>query len=124
MGQGRYGSVQSGSVELDNKRQPTVIYSIVDERLNCEEKRCMLKDLDVLIRSRKHLNVIELIGICEDLSTVNIVLEYATANLKDMLLNSRNAAQGKISAIAEPTFLEFAIQICKGMAHLESKHVN
>lgn len=124
LGQGRFGSVQSGTVEQDHNSYSAAIYSIIDERLNCEEKRCMLKDLDTLIRIGKHDNVIELIGICEDLETVNVVLEHATTNLKDMLLNSRNATQGKISTIREATLLDFAIQICKGMAHLESKHVN
>lgn len=83
----------------------------------------MLRDLSVLIRSQKHINVIKLIGICEDLDTVNVVVEHTSTNLKEMLLNSRNGSQGKISTIPETTLIDFAIQICKGMAHLESKHV-
>lgn len=123
LGQGRFGFVQSGTVEVDNMTQTASIYSIIDERLNCEEKRCMLKDLDTLIKAGKHQNVMELVGICEDLDTVNVVLHYATTNLKDMLLNSRNGNQGRISTIREVTLIDYSLQICKGMAHLESKHV-
>lgn len=123
LGQGRYGSVQTGYVDIDMNPKPVSIYGIVDERLNGEEKQNMLKDLSILIKSLSHINVIELIGICEDLDTVNVVMEQPSTNLKDMLLNSRNGSQGKISTITETTLIEYAIQICKGMAHLDSKHV-
>ncbi|KAJ8951927.1 hypothetical protein NQ318_013593 [Aromia moschata] len=89
-----------------------------------ELKRAMLQDLDVLIKVGKHENLIGLIGTCETSQMVCIILEYVSMNLKDLLLGSRDSLPGRFSNMSEVQALDIAIQVARGMAHLESCKVD
>lgn len=123
LGSGKFGLVHSGTVHKDNILKTVAVYSIADGKLQPSDKRAMLKDLDTLIRAEKHENVIELIGTCESIDTVCVVLEYVSANLKELLLGCRNNSPGFFCNISCYQLLDIATNIAKGMAHLESKNV-
>lgn len=120
LGVGRYGRVNSGTIQENNTLIPVAAYSIQDKKMSQETKRSMLQDLDVLIKVGKHENLISLIGTCETASVVCVILDYASMNLKDLLLGSRDALPGRFSNMSEAQALDIAIQIASGMAHLEA----
>ncbi|KAJ8983439.1 hypothetical protein NQ317_013201 [Molorchus minor] len=68
----------------------------------------------------RHENLIGLIGTCETSQMVCIILDYVSMNLKDLLLGSRDTQSGRFSYMSEAQALDIAIQIARGMAHLES----
>lgn len=116
--------VHSGTVHKESQLKTVAIYSIADGKLEAVDKRAMLKDLDTLIRAEKHENVIELVGTCESLETVCVVLEYVSTNLKELLLGCRNNSPGSFCNISSYQLLDLAVGIAKGMAHLEQRKVN
>ncbi|RZC35618.1 tyrosine-protein kinase Wsck, partial [Asbolus verrucosus] len=120
LGIGRFGRVNSGSVYENNTLIPVAAYSIQDKKLSPEDKKNMLRDLDLLIKTGKHDNIIALIGTCETSQIVLVVLEYVSMNLKDLLLGSRDSLPGRFSNMTENQALDIAINVSKGMAHLES----
>ncbi|KAJ8945598.1 hypothetical protein NQ314_009123 [Rhamnusium bicolor] len=120
LGVGKFGRVNSGTLHENNTLIPVAAYSISDKKMPQDTKRAMLQDLDMLIKVGKHENLIGLIGTCETAQTVSVILEYVSMNLKDLLLGSRDALPGRFSNMSEVQALDIAIQIAKGMAHLES----
>lgn len=99
------------------------VYSINDKKISQEDKKNMLRDLDVLIRIGKHENMVALVGTCETTQMVFVVLEYVSMNLKDLLLGSRDSLPEKFSNMTENQALDIAINIARGMAHLASNKV-
>lgn len=124
LGQGKFGLIHSGTVQKESDLQTVAVYSIADKKLAPSEKRSMLRELDTLIRADKHQNVLQLIGTCESVDTVCIVLENSQGNLKELLLNSRNNLPSTFCILSENQLLDIGINIAKGMAHLESKKVS
>ncbi|KAJ8923476.1 hypothetical protein NQ315_010054 [Exocentrus adspersus] len=120
LGVGKYGRVNSGTVHENNTLVPVAVYSIQDKKMSQEIRKSMLHDLDVLIKVGKHDNLIGLVGTCETSQVVSIILDYVSMNLKDLLLGSRDNLPGTFSNMSEAQALDIAIQIAKGMAHLES----
>lgn len=124
LGIGKFGRVNTGSVQESNTFVPVAVYSIQDKKMSQEAKKAMLQDLDVLIKVGKHENLVRLIGTSENAQAINVVLELASMNLKDLLLSSRDSLPGKFSNMPESQALNIALQICQGMAHLESCKVS
>lgn len=120
LGAGRFGVVHSGSI-TDGDR--VAVYPIADKALRPEDKRNMLKELDVLIRAENHNNVSVLIGTSETSDTVYVVLEYSPMNLKTLLLDSRECSSGRFSRISEPQIFNILAGIAKGMDHLVTNKV-
>lgn len=120
LGSGKFGRINSGTVRKDSNLIQVAIYTIPDKKLAHENKRAMLKDLDLLIRSKQHSNKLNLIGTCETPDTLFVVLEYASTNLKDLLLGSRDALPGRFSNMQESQAFDISIGIAKGMYHLQS----
>lgn len=124
LGVGKFGRVNSGKLQENDTFVPVAVYSIPDKKMSQETKKTMLQDLDVLIKVGKHDNLIGLIGTSENAHMISVVLELASMNLKDLLLSSRDSVPGKFSNMSEAQALHIALQICKGMAHLEWCKVN
>lgn len=120
LGVGKYGRVNSGKLQENDTFVPVAIYSIQDKKMTQESKKSMLHDLDVLIKVGKHENLIGLVGTSENPQMINVVLELTSMNLKDLLLSSRDSLPGKFSNMSETKALSIALQVCNGMAHLES----
>lgn len=123
LGQGRYGHIYKGTLEKENSLINVSVYNIADRRLTREQKRCMLKDMDILIRAGKHKNVLEFIGTCENIETVTVVLEYSTLTLKEYLIGSRIPSTDKFTTMTESQLFGFAMDIASGLDFLHSKKV-
>ncbi|KAF5294819.1 hypothetical protein FQA39_LY00303 [Lamprigera yunnana] len=124
LGTGKFGRVNSGTIRKDSNVISVAIYTIPDRKLGQENKRAMLKDLDLLIRSKKHDNILNLMGTCETSDTLFVVLEYASMNLKDLLLGSRDSLPGRFSNMQESQAFDISIGIAQGMHHLESLKIH
>ncbi|XP_072402058.1 putative inactive tyrosine-protein kinase Wsck [Diabrotica undecimpunctata] len=120
LGVGRYGRVNSAILQENDNVISTAAYTIQDKKMSQETRKIMLHDLDVLIKVGRHDNVICLIGMCETSQVIYVVLEHASLNLKDFLLANRDSLPGRFSTMTESQALDIAVQIAKGMAHLDS----
>ncbi|XP_028141687.1 putative inactive tyrosine-protein kinase Wsck [Diabrotica virgifera virgifera] len=120
LGVGRYGRVNSAILQDNDNVISTAAYTIQDKKMSQETRKTMLHDLDVLIKVGKHDNIICLIGMCETSQNIYVVLEHASLNLKDFLLANRDSLPGRFSTMSESQALDIAVQIAKGMAHLDS----
>lgn len=123
LGVGKFGKVNTGTLHENETLTTVTCYSIYDKKMNQEMKRGMLQELDVLIKTGKHENIMNLIGTSETREMVVVVIEYASMNLKDLLLGSRDHLPGKFSNMTETQALEIAIGICKGMRHLHLNNI-
>ncbi|KAF2878975.1 hypothetical protein ILUMI_27185 [Ignelater luminosus] len=123
LGIGKFGRVNSGTLRKDKNFIPIAVYTISDKKLGVENKKAMLKELDILLRSKKHDNIQSLIGTCESPDTLFVILEYASMNLKDLLLGSRDALPGRFSNMQESQALDISVGVAKGMKHLESLQI-
>ncbi|XP_060515988.1 putative inactive tyrosine-protein kinase Wsck isoform X2 [Cylas formicarius] len=123
LGIGKFGKVNTGTLHENDNLITVTCYSIYDKRMNQETKRGMLQELDVLIKTGNHENILNLIGTSETSQMVVIIMEYASTNLKDLLLSSRDHLPDKFSSMSEKQAFEYAIGICKGMAYLHSTNI-
>ncbi|PSN55853.1 hypothetical protein C0J52_02736 [Blattella germanica] len=141
MGQGRYGKVMKGTVQQRGFPIPVAVHTIADGELPRDEKRMMLKDLDVLIRLGMHANITNLIGTCESPETLFVVVEHHPVTLKDILLESRclehsgapysvqtstsdmGRTRQKACSLPESQVLEAAIGVARAMDFLTSKKI-
>lgn len=120
LGTGKFGAVLDAILQDVG---PVAVYEIKDRSLSQEEKRNMLKELDLLIRAEKHSNILMLIGTAECTEEVYVVLEYPFVDLKTVLLDSRVNSAGRFSKILERQVFSLLIGIAEGMDHLTSKRI-
>lgn len=122
---GSFGPFVRGRVQHQGMLKPSLVQTISDEEFSRSEKKTMLNELDMLIKSNGHENIIGLIGICELPNTLYVVLEDSRHNLKELLLSSRHRdfQTNKFSLISEIKLLQIATAISSGMEFLCSKKI-
>lgn len=125
VGIGSFGKFVSGRVQQNGTQTPTLVQAIADKDMDKEGRRAMLRELDSLIKSNGHTNVIALVGICEIPEMLYVVLEYSKQTLKEVLLSSRQRDfhHNKFSTLNETRIIQFATDIAKGMQYLASKKI-
>lgn len=123
LGVGKFGKVNTGTLHENDDMTTVTCYTIHDKKMNQETRKGMLQELDVLIKTGEHENMVNLIGTSETRDLVVVVIEYNSMNLKDLLLGSRDHLPGKFSSMTESQALEIAAGICRGMTHLHSLNV-
>ncbi|XP_044754177.1 putative tyrosine-protein kinase Wsck [Coccinella septempunctata] len=119
IGKGRFGTICNASLNENNHSTSLVAYTIADKTLAPEEKKQMLKSLDMLIKCNKHINLIELVGTSESSHMLYVLLKVFPMNLKQFLINSRTMLQNKFSKVSESQVLDIIIQISQGLLELE-----
>ncbi|XP_045502416.1 putative tyrosine-protein kinase Wsck [Colias croceus] len=122
---GSYGKFMRGSVQHQGKTTFGIIQVISDRELDKSDKKLMLQELDLLIKSTECENVIALMGICETNTTLFVVLPDIKAYLKDMLLHSRHRdlQNNKFCLLSENRLLQICAAVANGMEYLHSKKI-
>ncbi|XP_029165145.1 putative tyrosine-protein kinase Wsck [Nylanderia fulva] len=88
---GRFGTVHTGTVSKDDgSSSPVTIHTIADGALKGSDKRHMLRELDVCIRTGSMKYLAGLVGTCETSDTLYVVLESPPHILKSRLLGARS----------------------------------
>ncbi|KAE8747457.1 hypothetical protein FOCC_FOCC005788 [Frankliniella occidentalis] len=132
LGRGEFGTFMKGTVLQNGYPIPTAIHCIEDGMLSAATKRSMLQELALLINcaTGNHSNIIRLVGTCESPEMLYVVLEYHPATLKDILLESRTLERpgydrdlSSVCSLPQQAFLQIAIGIAQGMAHLANNKV-
>ncbi|CAK1547526.1 unnamed protein product [Leptosia nina] len=124
IGVGSYGKFMKGKVQQHGGQTSGLIQVISDRELERPDKKKMLQELDLLLKSNEHVNVISLIGICETSTSLLVVLQDTKIPLKDMLLLSRQDLQSvKFCLIAETRILQICADVAKGMEYLHNKNI-
>jgi len=126
LGRGKFGSVMKGRVSVNGQLVPCNTQVISNKVLSPEERKTMLKDLDVNIRTGQHPNIICLIGICEEVDTTQVVVDHAEPSLKQFLLDSRallnypEYAQknARFSTAREEVMIDILAGVASGLDHL------
>ena len=91
LGRGKFGTVMNGTVVLNGGEQVGCnVYVIPNKMIDDDERKVMLKDLDLNVKAKFHDNITNLIGICEELDTTLFVLDAVEVELKQYLLDSRS----------------------------------
>lgn len=125
VGLGSYGKCTRGQVQQHRGHSPGLVQIIADRELEKADRRLMLQELDLLIKSSEHENVVALIGICETSATLFVVLEDLKQTLKDMLLQSRcrDIQNNKFSLLSERKVVDLCTDIARGMDYLHNKKI-
>ncbi|XP_013190945.1 putative inactive tyrosine-protein kinase Wsck [Amyelois transitella] len=125
VGLGSYGKFTKGKVQQHGAQTPGLVQIISDRELEKPDKRLMLQELDLLIKSSEHENVISLIGICETNTTLFVVLQDTKQSLKEMLIQSRHRdlQNNKFCLVTENQVLQMCVDIARGMEYLHSKKI-
>ncbi|XP_041969573.1 putative tyrosine-protein kinase Wsck [Aricia agestis] len=125
VGLGSYGKFTRGKVQQHSSHMFGLVQVIADRELDKADKKVMLQELDTLIKSSEHENVISLIGICETNTTLFVVLQDSKINLKEMLLQSRHrdVQNNKFCLLTESKVLQICADIACGMEYLHSKRI-
>ncbi|XP_012542848.1 putative tyrosine-protein kinase Wsck [Monomorium pharaonis] len=87
---GRFGSVHTGTVLKDDESCSVTVHTIVDGALKVSDKRHMLRELDVCIRAGSMKYLAGLVGTCETIDMLYVVLELPSQILKHRLLAARS----------------------------------
>ncbi|KOB74400.1 putative tyrosine-protein kinase Wsck [Operophtera brumata] len=124
VGLGSYGKFTKGRVQQGGQT-PALVQVISDRELERPDKKLMLQELDLLIKSNEHENVLSLIGICETNTTLFVVLEDMKLSLKEMLLQSRqrDLQNNKFCLVTENRLLQICVDIARGIEYLHSSKI-
>ncbi|XP_028171846.1 putative tyrosine-protein kinase Wsck [Ostrinia furnacalis] len=125
VGLGSYGKFTKGRVQQHGAQTPGLVQVVADRELERPDKKLMLQELDLLIKSSEHENVISLIGICETNTTLFVVLQDSRHSLKEMLLQSRHRdlQNNKFCLITEDKLLQICVDVARGMEYLHSRKI-
>lgn len=125
VGLGTYGKFTKAKVQQHGAQTPGLVQVISDRELERPDKKQMLQELDLLIKSNEHENVISLVGICETNTTLFVVLEDRKMSLKDMLLQSRHRdlQNNKFCLLTENRLLQICVDVTRGMEYLHSRKI-
>ncbi|XP_013170568.1 PREDICTED: putative tyrosine-protein kinase Wsck [Papilio xuthus] len=125
VGVGSYGKFTKGSVQQHGALTPGLVQVIPDRELEKTDRRLMLQELDVLIKSSEHQNVISLLGICETNTTLFVVLQDYKQTFKEMLLQcrQRDLQNNKFCLITENKVIQMCVDVASGMEYLHLKKI-
>lgn len=125
VGVGSYGKFTTGKVQQHGAHTPGLVQVILDRELEKPDKKLMLQELDLLIKSNEHENLIAFIGICETSTTLFVVLQDIKMTLKELLLQSRHRdlQNNKFCLLSEGKAVQILMDIASGMEYLHSKKI-
>lgn len=125
VGVGSYGKFTRGKVQQHGAHTPGLVQVILDRELEKPDKKLMLQELDLLIKSNEHENLIAFIGICETSTTLFVVLQDIKMTLKELLLQSRHRdlQNNKFCLLSESKAVQILMDIASGMEYLHSKKI-
>ena len=131
LGRGRFGTVMSGIVNIDQEAVNANVYIIPNKMMERSEHQSMLRHLDLNVKAKVHDNIVNLIGICEEKETTLIVLDAIEMELKQFLLDSRSlvnhpsyaAKADRFTNLREEDALGMMVGIAQGLQHLVNSGV-
>lgn len=125
VGIGSYGKFTKGSVLQHEAQTPGLVQIISDREFEKSDVRLMLQELDLLIKSTEHQNVISLIGISETNTTLLVVLQDYKHTFKEMLIQcrQRDLSNNKFCLITENKVIQMCVDVASGMEYLHSKKI-
>ncbi|KAG7297705.1 hypothetical protein JYU34_018422 [Plutella xylostella] len=125
VGLGSYGKFTKCKVQQHGGLTPGLVQVINDREMEKQDKRLMLQELDLLIKTSEHENVISLIGICETNTTLFVVLQDCRQTLKEMLIQSRHRdlQNNKFCLVPESRLLQICCDVARGLEYLHSKKI-
>ncbi|XP_026743010.1 putative tyrosine-protein kinase Wsck [Trichoplusia ni] len=125
VGVGSYGKFTRGKVQQHGAQTPGLVQVVADRELERADKKLMLQELDLLIKSSENEHVVSLIGFCETNTTLFVVLEDNKLCLKELLLQSRqrDLQNNKFCLVPENRLLQYLVDVARGMEYLHSKKI-
>ncbi|PAA53043.1 hypothetical protein BOX15_Mlig033999g1 [Macrostomum lignano] len=119
LGEGAFGIVLGGEVQLKNQWIPCALKSLRDTASNSE--KCTFLSEATLMRQFKHSNIVCLLAVSTQEEPFYAIMEMCLhGDLKTYLISRRVHARepGEFSASLPTTLTNFAIDIAKGLEYL------
>ena len=131
LGRGKFGTVMNGTVVINGEQENCNVYSVPNKMIDDDERKLMLKDVDMNVKAKFHDNIVNLIGICEEVETTLFILDALEVEMKQYLLDSRCLEHQpgyadrseRFSTMREDTALGIMAGIAKGLGHLVNSGV-
>nr|XP_039258609.1 angiopoietin-1 receptor-like isoform X1 [Styela clava] len=124
LGEGNFGQVVKAVVQREDKLIQVAVKMLKDG-CSVDDRKDFLAELDMMARLGNHKNIISLVGACENDSSLYLCTEYApNGNLLQFLRKSRHSGiDGTYTTLTQNQLLQFALDVCEGMAYLSDKQL-
>ena len=131
LGRGRFGSVFKGQVQANGRVMWCNTQHVSMSGMTRAEYVSLLVSLDTSIRAGTHPHITSLVGMCEEMDTLVVVMDQAQPSLKQFMLDSRALEHcpdyasnyNRYSTAREEAVLEIITGITDGLKHLADRGV-
>ncbi|XP_022097118.1 angiopoietin-1 receptor-like isoform X2 [Acanthaster planci] len=118
LGQGNFGEVRSGTVNIDGKITKTAI-KVLKGHTSKTDREDFMEEFRTMTNIGYHPNVVSLLGACPHEDDLYVALEYLPkGDLRSYLRRDRLQSDSDEGALSSTQLIKFALDIAKGMKHL------
>ncbi|XP_038069274.1 fibroblast growth factor receptor-like isoform X2 [Patiria miniata] len=123
LGQGNFGEVRSGTVNIGGKRTKTAI-KILKGQASETDRKDFLEEFRTMTNIGYHPNVVSLLGACQNGDVLYVALEFLpNGDLRSYLRTARSQSESDEGALSSNQLIKFALDVAKGMKHLSMSGV-
>ncbi|XP_072016559.1 uncharacterized protein [Amphiura filiformis] len=124
LGKGNFGEVQLARVWINDKWIKAAVKTLKDDT-PVAERELFQEEFTTMVKIGYHHHVVNVLGSCEHMGTLYVVLEYVPhGNLRKFLRKSRKEADtaqqyaNVLSQLAPEQLLQFGIDVARAMKHI------
>ncbi|XP_038069673.1 uncharacterized protein LOC119738785 [Patiria miniata] len=118
LGQGNFGEVRSGTVNIGGRMTKTAI-KILKGHASKTDREDFMEEFRTMTNIGYHPNVVSLLGACQHEDVLYVALEYLpNGDLRSYLRTARSQSESDEGALSSEMLIKFALDVAKGMNHL------
>ncbi|XP_022097109.1 insulin-like growth factor 1 receptor [Acanthaster planci] len=118
LGQGNFGEVRLGTVNVSGKKTETAI-KVLKGRASETDREDFMEEFRTMTNIGYHPNVVSLLGACQHKDVLYVALEYLPkGDLRSYLRTGRLQSESDEGALSPDQLIKFALDVAKGMEHL------
>ncbi|XP_038066608.1 tyrosine-protein kinase receptor Tie-1-like [Patiria miniata] len=118
LGQGNFGEVRSGTVNIGGRMTKTAI-KVLKGHASKTDREDFMEEFRTMTNIGYHPNVVSLLGACQHEDVLYVALEYLpNGDLRSYLRTARSQSESDEGALSSEMLIKFALDVAKGMNHL------
>ncbi|XP_022097116.1 angiopoietin-1 receptor-like [Acanthaster planci] len=118
LGQGNFGEVRSGTVNIGGKMTKTAV-KVLKGQASKTDRDDFMEEFRTMTSIGYHPNVVSLLGACQNEDVLYVALEFLpNGDLRSYLRTGRLESSSGEGALSSDQLIEFALDVAKGMKHL------